>query len=103
MGSSDAGRVDAGSVDLDSWVAQIATDYTRAPLSEIDRALCDFAIKLTTAPGAISEFDVAALRDAGLDDVAVNDAVQTIAYFNYINRVADGLGVDLEPNMPQPK
>jgi len=44
--------------------------------------------------------DVAALRAVGLDDVAVHDAVQVVAYFNYINRVADGLQVDLEPGMP---
>ena len=43
--------------------------------------------------------DVETLRSAGFDDVAINDAVQVIAYFNYINRVADCLGVDLEPGM----
>jgi len=48
----------------------------------------------------MTEADVVALRDVGLDDLAVNDAVQVIAYFNYINRIADGLGVDLEPDMP---
>lgn len=40
--------------------------------------------------------DVAALRQAGLDDVAIHDATQVIAYFNYINRVADALGVEPE-------
>jgi len=44
--------------------------------------------------------DVESLRAAGLDDAGVHEAVQVIAYFNYINRVADGLGVDLEPGMP---
>jgi alkylhydroperoxidase family enzyme len=43
--------------------------------------------------------DVQALRDLGFDDVAINDAVQVVAYFNYINRIADCLGVDLEPEM----
>ena len=41
-----------------------------------------------------------ALRDQGLDDRAIHDAAQVVAYFAYINRVADGLGVDLEPDMP---
>ena len=44
--------------------------------------------------------DVAALRRAGFEDLAIHDAVQVIAYFNYINRVADALHVDLEPEMP---
>jgi uncharacterized protein YciW len=43
--------------------------------------------------------DVQALRDAGFSDRAIHDAAQVCAYFNYINRVADGLGVDLEPEM----
>lgn len=46
------------------------------------------------------EGDIARLREVGLDDVAIHDAVQVIAYFNYINRVADGLQVELEPGMP---
>lgn len=40
--------------------------------------------------------DVAGLRQAGLDDVAIHDATQVVAYFNYINRVADALGVEPE-------
>jgi len=42
---------------------------------------------------------VEALRVAGYDDRAIHDAAQITAYFSYINRVADGLGVDLEPEM----
>ena len=78
-------------------------DYRAAPLSLVDRALCDYALKLTKAPASIGEADIAALRQAGLSDRAINDAAQVIAYFNYINRVADGLGVDLEPGMPPPE
>lgn len=43
--------------------------------------------------------DVDALRDVGLDDTAIHDVCTVAAYFNYINRIADGLGVDLEPEM----
>jgi alkylhydroperoxidase family enzyme len=44
--------------------------------------------------------DVERLRAAGWDDRAIHDITQVAAYFNYINRVADGLEVDLEPGMP---
>ena len=53
-------------------------------------------MKLTSTPESMNEEDVQHLRNAGLDDVAVHDAVQVISYFNYINRVADALNVDPE-------
>lgn len=68
-------------------------------LSAADQALCVFAEKLTRTPGACGAADVATLRAAGFGDVAIHDAAQVVGYFNYINRVADGLGVDLEPEM----
>jgi alkylhydroperoxidase family enzyme len=52
---------------------------------------------VTREPASIREDDVAALRAHGLDDAAIHDAIQVIAYFNYINRVADAVGVDDEP------
>ena len=44
----------------------------------------------------MGETDVAALRSVGFDDVAIHDAVQVVSYFNYINRIADALGVEPE-------
>ncbi len=70
-----------------------------ASLPPADLALCAYAEKATRAPASMGAADVATLRAHGFDDVAINDAVQVIAYFNYINRVADCLGVDLEPEM----
>lgn len=58
--------------------------------------LCDYAVKLTLTPGAMTEEDAQRLRDVGLDDRQITVAVQVIGYFNYINRVADGLDVRLE-------
>jgi len=46
----------------------------------------------------VSAADVEGLRARGLDDAAVHDAIQVIAYFNYINRVADAVGVEDEPD-----
>jgi len=78
-------------------------DWRTASLSDADRALCAFAEALTLKPGETREGDLVPLRDAGFDDRAIHDAVQAIAYFAYINRVADGLGVDLEPDMAPPR
>ncbi len=48
----------------------------------------------------MTEADVQALRALGLDDVAIHDLIQVSSYFNYINRIADAVHVDLEPEMP---
>ena len=80
----------------DRLVRQIATDWRSAPLAPTDRALAEYAVKLTRTPGDMSPEDIERLRTHGLDDRAIHDAVQVIAYFNYINRVADGLGIEHE-------
>ena len=74
----------------------VARDWRTAPLSPVDRALCEFAAKLTHTSAKMLPADLDALRSAGLDDRAIHDAAQVIAYFNYINRVADSLGVEPE-------
>lgn len=74
----------------------VARDWRTAPLSPVDRALCEFAAKLTHTSAKMLPADLDALRSAGLDDRAIHDATQVIAYFNYINRVADSLGVEPE-------
>jgi uncharacterized peroxidase-related enzyme len=86
--------------ERERWLAALAEDWQTAELSEVDRALCDLAERMTRAPASLREQDVRELRAVGLDDPAIHHAVQVIAYFNYINRVADALGVDLEPGMP---
>ena len=67
-----------------------------ARLNSVDSALCAYAEKLTSKPTEMTEADVQSLRKAGLDDIAIHDATQVIGYFNYINRVADALGVESE-------
>jgi uncharacterized peroxidase-related enzyme len=59
-------------------------------------ALCDYARKLTLEPAGMRERDLEPLRALGLDDRAIVDANQVVAYFNYVNRVAEGLRVELE-------
>lgn len=58
----------------------------------------EYGEQLTRAPDSVTVDDVDRLRDAGWDDRAIHDAAQVVSYFNYINRVADGLGVDPEPD-----
>lgn len=72
-------------------------DYRAADLDGRSRALCDYAVKLTLTPAEVGAEDAEALRGHGLDDVAIHDAIQVIGYFNYINRVAEGVGTDSEP------
>ena len=61
------------------------------------RALCDYAIKLTAAPATVGAADADALRGHGWDDAAIHDAIQVVSYFNYINRVAESVGIEDEP------
>ncbi len=80
-------------------VEAIKSDYRTAELDEVTRAVLDFVAKLTRTPGEMEPADLEALRQHRLSDLAIHDIVQVAAYFNYINRIADGLGVDLEPEM----
>jgi uncharacterized peroxidase-related enzyme len=83
-------------VQADAFVHAVARDWRSAPLSAADGALCAFATKLTHQPAEITPGDLDALRSQGFDDRAIHDAVQVIGYFNYINRIADALGVEPE-------
>jgi len=59
--------------------------------------MLDFCVKLTTHPASMRQGDVQDLRGHGFDDTAISDIVQTAALFNYYDRLADGLGIDPEP------
>ncbi len=65
------------------------------------RALLENAIALTVSPRDVQRSDVQRLQDAGLSAREVIDANQVAAYFNYVNRVAEGLGVELEDSWPE--
>jgi uncharacterized peroxidase-related enzyme len=80
----------------DRFVHAVARDWRTAPLEPVDRTLCELAAKLTHEQHGVTPADLDDLRSYGLDDRAIHDAVQVIAYFNYITRIADGLGVEPE-------
>jgi uncharacterized peroxidase-related enzyme len=71
-------------------------DYTQAPLKDQDRAMLDYAAKLTRAAWTVTPADLDALRRVGFDDRAILQINLIASWFNYINRVADGLGVGKE-------
>ena len=65
-------------------------------LSEADAEMLRYARALTSDPASIGREDVDRLRAVGFDDRAVLDLCQVVSYYNYVNRLADGLGVELE-------
>lgn len=79
-----------------SALAEAVASLNLEVLPERLRALARYAIKLTRAPHEMVESDIASLRASGLADRDIVDLNQVAAYFNYVNRVAHGLGVKLE-------
>ena len=77
-------------------MAQLGIDWRAARLSAADRAMLAYAEKLTLRPWEMVEDDVQALRAAGFSDTAILDINQVTGYYAYVNRLADGLGVELE-------
>jgi len=87
-------------VQDDELAEALKSDWREAGLTEADRALCGWAEKLTRDPHSATQADVTKLQATGFCPEAISDTAQIVGYFNYINRIADGLGVDLEKEMP---
>jgi uncharacterized peroxidase-related enzyme len=68
-------------------------DYTKAPITESERVMVDYVVQLTKDATKISPADHEKLRAAGFDDQAILQITLIASWFNYINRVADSLGV----------
>lgn len=75
---------------------QVKDDYTKADISVMDKVMLRYCAKLTKEPWNMKEQDVKSLRKAGFSDVDILDINQITAYYAYVNRLADGLGVNLE-------
>jgi len=74
-------------------VEALQTDYRSAAINEQDRAMLDYVVKLTKDATKVSPEDHAKLRAAGFDDRGILQITLIASWFNYINRVADALGV----------
>jgi alkylhydroperoxidase family enzyme len=74
-------------------VTALKEDYENAPLSGQDRRMLDFVVQLTKDATRISPADHAGLREVGFDDRGILQITLIASWFNYINRVADALGV----------
>ena len=77
----------------EKMIAALQEDYTRAPISDQDRVMLDYVVKLTKDATKVSPQDHERLRTVGFDDKAILQITLIASWFNYINRVADALGV----------
>lgn len=81
-------------VTLDeAFVAQLRDDYRAAPITSAERAMLDFAVQITKDATGIGPADHDRLRANGFDDRGILQITLIASWFNYINRVADALGV----------
>ena len=74
-------------------VKALQEDYEHAPISEQDRVMLDYVVQITRDATRISPKDHARLRGVGFDDKGILQITLIASWFNYINRVADALGV----------
>jgi len=74
-------------------IEALKTDYTRAPVTEQERVMLDYVVKLTKDATKVWKDDHERLREVGFNDQAILQITLIASWFNYINRVADALGV----------
>ena len=77
-------------------VQALEADYTKAAITDEERTMVDYVVKLTKDATKVSPADHECLRQAGFDDKAILQITLIASWFNYINRVADALGVGRE-------
>lgn len=81
-------------VKNEDFVAQVQREYTQAPLDPKDRVMLDYARTLTRSPAQVTRTDIEQLRRAGFSDEEILSINLIVSYFNFVNRVALGLGVE---------
>ncbi len=80
----------------DGLIEALRSDYKSAPISEAEMAMCDYVVQLTKDATKIHPAYHERLRSVGFDDTAILQITLIASWFNYINRVADALGVGRE-------
>jgi uncharacterized peroxidase-related enzyme len=80
----------------ETLIEALKRDYTTAPITEQERVMLDYVVKLTKDATKVWKDDHDRLRGAGFDDKAILQITLIASWFNYINRVADALGVGRE-------
>lgn len=74
----------------------VRRDPERCALPPRERAIVDYVVKLARSSATLVEDDLVPLRDAGLSDADIHDACAVASYYCFVNRMANGLGVELE-------
>lgn len=97
------GRLIRRRPDAEALIEGLKGDHTAVELTPRERALLDYAAKLTRTPWEMVSGDLSPMRDAGLSEVDILDANLTVSYFAYVNRLAQGLGVEVEPYVDKPQ
>ena len=85
----------------DPQIAQILTDFQTADIDETTKAILEFAVKVTKAAPTITPADLEHLRSYGLTDEALFAIVEIVGFFNYVNRIADAFGIELDDFLEQ--
>jgi uncharacterized peroxidase-related enzyme len=84
----------------DALLDGLASGRAEGAPAAADRVMLEYASKLSETPGDMTEDDVTTLRAHGYDDRAIHDICAITAYYAFVNRIADGLGVELEDEPP---
>ena len=77
-------------------IEALQKDYTTAPITPQERVMVDYVVKLTKDATKVWKDDIERLRSVGFDDRGILQNTLIASWFNYINRVADSLGVGME-------
>ena len=80
----------------DKQIAQIVADFQTADIDKTTKAILEFAVKVTKAAPTVTPADLERLRGFGFTDEALFAIVEVTGFFNYVNRIADAFGIELD-------